>query len=320
MIERRVLISLLALLMLALPGSAVAVDGLSSLGLKWGMSVEQVKAAHTTKYEKDPKSQPDGTVPGRLMITKDVEMFGERLEVALYFSPSGLSIIRLQYRAPDEGDAKKLVDWYQPHWGEALYTSEPKRGRKKKTWAWPWEGVEIREVLEDGRVRYARADFSSEVAEEWSRADAMLCSLLPTTTGCPFAETTCPQQDGNFSDGKKSQAWPLLGSEGEVTCTYSGYRLEEMRLVFEKPSEKTAKWLEHLMVRRIGSGITNRDKNSQTIKVEHDWPDHSLNLLVYRKAVTQLKDGSWTGPAERIRLKRVMAAPSAQPESITPQR
>ena len=304
----------LLVLTLLLPASARAVDGLSSLGLKWGMTVEQVKAAHTTRYEKEPSSQPDGTVPGRLMLTQDVEMFGERLEVALYFSTSGLSIIRLQYRKPDNGDAKKLVDWYQPHWGEALYTSERKRGRKKKTWAWPWEGVEIREVVEDGAVRYARADFSAEVAEEWSRADAMLCSLLPSTTGCPFAETTCPQQDSSFADGKKSQPWSLLGSEGEVSCTYEGYRLQEMRLVVEKPSEKTAKWLRNLMLRRIGPGIQERDENSSRIKVEHDWPTHALNLLIYRKSVTQKKDGSWTGPADRIRLKRTMAAPTDQPD------
>lgn len=315
---RRLMPALLLLVALALPASAFAVDGLSSLGLKWGMSVEQVKSAHTTKHEKEPTSQPDGTVKGRLMITKPVEMFGERLDVALYFSASGLSIIRLEYRDPDDGDAGKLVDWYQPHWGDALYTSERKRGRKKKTWSWPWEGVEIREVIEDGTVRYARADFSAAVAEDWTRADAMLCSLLPSTTGCPFAETTCPQQDSNFADGKKEQPWELLGSTGQVACTYAGYRLQEMRLTFDSPNETTAKWLEQLMVQRIGSGITGREENSQVVKVEHDWPDHSLNLLIYRKSVTQLKDGSWTGPADRIRLKRTMAATSAQPDP-TPQ-
>ncbi len=312
------LLAMLALLALCLPFPAQAVDGLASLGLKWGMSVEQVKAAHTTKYEKAPKSQPEGTVGGRLLITKDVEMFGERLEVALYFSTSGLSVIRLQYRQPNEGDAQKLVDWYQPHWGEALYTSERKRGRKNKTWSWPWEGVEIREVVEDGKVGYARADFSAAVAEEWNRADAMLCSLLPATTGCPFAETTCPQQDSSFAEGKKDQPWELLGSTGEVSCTYVGYRLQEMRLVFERPSEKTAKGLEQLMVRRIGSGVTDREETSQTVKIEHDWADHSLNLAIYRKAVTQLKDGTWTGPADHVRLKRTMAATSDQPETIQP--
>ncbi|MCO4769892.1 MAG: hypothetical protein KDA24_07650 [Deltaproteobacteria bacterium] len=317
MIDRpaqRLLPTLLLMLALLVPSSAYAVDGLSSLGLTWGMTVEEVKGAHTTKYEKEPKSQPDGTVAGRLLLTQDVEMFGERLEVALYFSVSGLSIIRLQYRKPDNGDAKKLVDWYQPHWGEALYTSERKRGRKNKTWAWPWEGVEIREVVEDGDVRYARADFSAAVSEEWSRSDAMLCSLLPSTTGCPFAETTCPQQDSTFADGKKAQPWSLLGSTGEVTCTYTGYRLQEMRLTFDSPNEKTAKWLRQLLVQRIGSGMQDRDENSQKVKIQHDWPTHSLNLLIYRKSVTQLKDGSWTGPAERIRLKRTMAAPSDQPE------
>ncbi len=301
-------------LTLLFPTYAHSVDGLSSLGLKWGMTVEQVKAAHATRYEEEPMSQPDGTVPGRLLLTQDVEMFDERLEVALYFSTAGLSIIRLQYRTPDSGDAKKLVDWYLPHWGEALYTSERTRGRKKKTWEWPWEGVEIREVIEDGAVRYARADFSAEVAEEWNRADAMLCSLLPSTTGCPFPETTCPQQDSSFADGKKSQPWSLLGSEGEVTCAYEGYRLQEMRLVLEKPNEKTAKWLRNLLLKRIGSGINVRDENSSRIKVEHDWPAHELNLLIYRKSVAQKKDGTWTGPADRIRLKRTMAAPTDQPD------
>jgi len=313
-VGRLALLTLSLALLVALPRPAHAVDGLDSLGLKWGMSVEQVKAKYTTKYEKEPKSQPEGTVGGRLLLTEDTEMFGERIQVALYFSTSGLSIIRLQYRKPDEGDAKKLVEWYEPHWGDAIYTSERKRGRKKKTWAWPWEGVEIREVVEDGRVRYARADFSAQVASDWARADAMLCSLLPATTGCAFAETTCPQQDSTFADGKKEQEWELLGSTGELSCTYSGYRLEEMRLVFDKPKEQTAKWIQLLMVRRIGSGKTDRDENSSRIKIEHDWPTHALNLLIYRKSVTQLKDGSWTGPADRVRLKRVMAAPTEQPE------
>ena len=316
---RRALFLFLLLLVLGLgaPTPALAVDGLSALGLTWGMSMDEVQAAHVTSYEESPRFQPDGTVQGRLTMSKDVEMFGERLEVALYFSTSGLTIIRLQYREPDVGDARKLVDWYQPHWGEAIFTNEPKRGRKKKTWSWPWEGVEIREVMEEGRVRYARADFSSNVAKEWTRSDSTLCSLLPATTGCPIAETTCPQQDGNFSDGKKSQPWSFLGSSGEVTCTYSGYRLQEMRLIFERPNEKTAKWLEALLVRRIGSGITEQDENSKVVRIEHDWSDHSLNLMTYRKAVSQRKDGTWTGPAERIRLKRVMAAPTAQPERST---
>jgi hypothetical protein len=304
--------------MSALPSTAAAVGGLDSLGLTWGMSVQDVKAAHVTKYEKSPKSQPDGTVGGRLLLTKDVEMFGDRLEVAVYFDASGLSIIRLQYRKPAAGNVEKLVEWYQPHWGEPLSTTERRQGRKKKTWSWPWEGVEIRSVVEDGSMRYQRVDFSQEVAREWNRADAMLCSLLPTTTGCPFAGSTCPQQDSQFADGRKEQEWNLLGSKGELSCTYQGYRLKEMRLVFERPREKTSKWMRALLLRRIGTGLQDRDENSSRIKVTHDWPTHQLNLRIDRKAVSKKDDGTWTGPVERIRLKMVLAAPSDQPELIAP--
>jgi len=313
---------LLCLLVLALatflPATASAVSGLESLGLVWGMGPDEVKAAHATKYEKAPKSQPDGTVPGRLLLTKDVEMFGERLEVALYFDKSGLSIIRLQYRKPAEGNVEKLVGWYEPHWGEPLTTTERKQGRKKKTWAWPWEGVEIRSVQEDGRLRYQRVDFSQEVREEWTRADALLCSLLPMTTGCPFAGTICPQQDSAFPGGKKEQEWELLGSRGELVCTYRGYRLEEMRLVFDRPREKTSKWMKALLLRRIGTGIQDREENSTRIKVIHDWPDHQLNLRIDRKSMAKKDDGTWTGPVDRIRLKMELAAPTDQPELIQP--
>lgn len=312
----RALLVILAICLL--PSQAAAVNGLDSLGLTWGMSPEDIKAAHVTKYEKKPKSQPDGTVPGRLLMTKDVEMFGERLEVALYFDSSGLSIIRLQYRKPAEGNVEQLVGWYQPHWGEPLSTTERERGRKNKTWSWPWEGVEIRSVVEDGRLRYQRVDFSQEVNEEWSRADAMLCSLLPMTTGCPFAGSTCPQQDSQYADGKKEQEWSLLGSRGELSCTYAGYRLLEMRLVIDRPREKTSKWMKALLLRRIGTGVQSRDENSSRIKVEHDWPAHQLNLRIDRKSVSKKDDGTWTGPVERIRLKMVLAAPSDQPELIVP--
>ena len=318
-----VVVGLLLALLVVSPGPSLvqeahAVTGLESLGLVWGMTPEQVKAAHATKYEDDVKSQPEGTVKGRLLLTKDVEMFGQRLEVVLYFSASGLAIIRLEYRSPAAGNVETLVDWYKPHWGEALYASERERGRKKREWAWPWEGVEIRSVEEDGKIMYQRVDFSVAVAEEWRRADAMLCSLLPSTTGCPFAETTCPQQDSVLATGTKDQPWELLASEGQVTCSYTGFRLEEMRLVFEKPKEKTAKWLEALLTRRIGTGVPTREETGSQIKLERAWADHALNLIVYRKAVSRLEDGSSTGPVERIRFKRTMAAPSAAPAVITP--
>ena len=315
---RSVMVLLVALAALLVPASAAAVTGLESLGLTWGMNPDEVKAAHPTKYEKAPRSQPEGTVPGRLLLSKDVEMFGQRLEVALYFDTSGLSIIRLEYREPAEGNVETLVEWYQPHWGEPLSTTDRDRGRKKKTWAWPWEGVEIRSVVEDGRLRYQRVDFSHAVREEWTTADAMLCSLLPMTSGCPFAGTTCPQQDSAFADGTKEQEWSLLGSKGELVCIYRGYRLQEMRLTFDRPREKTSKWMRELLLRRIGTGIQDREENGTRIKVVHDWPDHQLNLRIDRKALGKKDDGTWTGPVDRIRLKMELAAPSDQPELIVP--
>lgn len=305
------LLLLLLLVALTLPTSAWAVNGLDSLGLTWGMSVEQVKKRHPTKHEDDLKNQPEGTVGGRLVLTKDVEMFDERLTVALYFGRSGLSIIRLQYKNPDNGDAEKLVKWYEPHWGEPLYTTERKRGRKSRTWAWAWEGVEIREVVDDGRVRYARADFSAAVADEWSRADAMLCSLLGKTTGCPFPDTTCPLQDSALADGKRELKWEFLDATGALECTYSSYQLNELRLVFDDPTEKTAKFMEQLLLRRIGKGIEDRENGSQIVTIAREWPPHGLDLRIYRKSRVQLDDGTWTGPVDRIRLKRTLSTGEA---------
>jgi hypothetical protein len=306
-------------LLLLLPAPAFAVDGLESLGLTWGMSFDEVRTTFPS-LALDPKAEGgprDATMP-RAILPTDVEMFGARLEVSLYFDVSGLSVIRLQYRNPEPGNEQKIVEWYQPHWGDPLQTTERDRGRTKRSWAWPWEGVEIRSVTEDGKIAYQRVDFSSDLEEEWRKGDVVLCSILPGTSGCPFPDGTCPQQDSGRASGMREQAFEILSAKGKLECEYQDYRRQDLKLTFTEPAERTGKWIEALILRRLGGGIADRGEDARNVRIDRSWPNHGVELRVVRKAEGKGADGLMTGPIEYIRFRRKTAAPTSAPVSIIP--
>lgn len=285
-----------------LPGAAWAVDGFDKL--TWGMTPDQVRAAYPQQliqHDPNPKSPPEGTVPGRLLF--DGAIFDAKVEVSTFFTASGLAVVRLQYRAPSARDVTALTDFYKQYWGEPLETPEREGGRLKKSYSWPWEGVELRQVEEDGKVVYGRLDYSSLLRDEWRKTDAVICSILPAASGCPFADRQCPAQDATVATGKRVNPFELAGSQGEVTCTYTNTALTELRLVFEQPGEKAADWVGALLARRLGAPTELRNDSAETVRIDWSWPTFGAELAVHRKARVKTAKG-WTGPVERIRFKR----------------
>jgi hypothetical protein len=286
---------------LLLAGPAAAVDGFDKL--VFGMSPDEVYAAYPDQVVHDPKprSAPDGTVGGRLVFAG--ALFDSTVEVSAFFTASGLSTVRLLYDKPEAANVDKLLDWYRPHWGEPLRSVKREGARKKITWVWPWEGVEFRSVEEDGTPAYQRVDFAEPVKTEWTRADAVVCKLLPGSSGCPFPDHFCPQQDSMMPEGKRTQRLELVGRPVNVTCTYVDYAMKDARLRMEEPSDQALDWLEAILQRRLGPGVETRGGDSSVVKIDTTWAEHGIQLRVVRKAKVKTDKG-WTGPVEYVRLKR----------------
>jgi hypothetical protein len=295
------LVAVALIFLLATP--ALAVDGFDQL--KFGMSPDEVRAAYPDQIVHDPKPSgaPDGSVGGRLVLTGEPKIFDSVVEVSCFFTASGLSTIRLLYRAPDPANVDKLLEWYRPHWGEPLRSVRRDRSRKKVTWVWPWEGVEFRSVEDEGKTVYQRVDFSEEVKTSWTRADAVICKLLPGSSSCPFPDNYCAQQDSTMPTGQRTQRVEIADRSGEASCTYDAYTLKYVRLQMPEPSDKAVDWLEAILARRLGPGVEKREGDSARVKIDTVWEDHGVELRVVRKARVKTDKG-WTGPAEYLRLKR----------------
>ncbi len=300
----RLLVSaLIAAVTLGFAVPAAAVDGFNKL--VFGMTPDQVRTVYPEQvvHDPNPDSAPDGTVGGRLTLTGDWKLFDDPVQVSCYFTASGLSIIRLQFDKPAKDNLEELLDWYRPHWGDPIRSIRREGSRKKITWSWPWEGVQLRAVEEDGRPVYQRVDFSERLKTRWTRADALICKLLPGSSSCPFPDGFCPQQDNATVEGQRTQRVEIDDAPAEVSCTYDDYVLQVMRLRLKEPDDRVTDWLVEVLTRRLGPGTEKRSGDSQRVVVDTTWSEHGVALRVVRKARVKTEAG-WTGPVEYVRLER----------------
>ncbi len=301
---RPVLLPALLALALLVPRAAFAVEGFA--GMKWGMSREKVTEMFGSKAILDPRPKnPPADTSGASVSIRGAKFFESEVDVTAFFGDSGLSIIRLKYRRETPRNLEDLVTFYEPRWGAPLKTVDRDGSRKKRTWSWPWEGVEFRAVEDDGRLQYQRLDYSAAVIEDWRRADAIVCAMLPQGSGCPFPDTYCPQQDSTMPKGRKSQDVRLLRSKGEAACVYRDYWVQDARIVFERPTEQAAKWLKAVLTRRLGAGSVKRRETASEVHEITNWTQLGVRLILIRRATAKKKDGTWTGPIDEVRLKRV---------------
>jgi hypothetical protein len=293
---------LVGVLLLALPGSAGAVDGFQKL--KFGMHPHEVRAAYPDDvvFDPEPRGAPDGSVGGALLF--DAKLFDANVGVACFFTGSGLSVIRMTYASPKGEHVAQLLEFYTPYWKEPLRSIERQGSRKTTIWVWPWEGVQLRQVTDDGKIKYQRIDFSETVLKAWTKADALICKILPETSSCPFPDGMCAQQDSAIGNDDRTQTIQVADRPAEIVCDYHDYVLRDITLTVRDPDEPAADWLETILVRRLGEGEEHRRSDSNKVIIDTEWSGHGVQLRVVRRARVKTDKG-WTGPVEFVRIKRV---------------
>lgn len=303
MLLLRPLILLTLLLALAVPGTAAAVDGFDNL--KFGMTPQQAQDAYggRLKTDRDKDGAPEGSV-GDALVLEDATLFEERVEVKAYFDAGGLSVIRLSFNRPKDGNLDQVRASLEQGWGQGIVT----RGRlaatrHKKEWTWPWEGAQLREVKDDGAVVYQRLDFSAEMRRRWIAADAEVCSVLPTSSKCPFADRYCPVSS---SEVRREHEFVVADSAGTVRCGWTDGRLTEVRIEVGKPDDSAADWLLAILSRRLGNPnkVDKSDGGDEVLETVV-WGNHGIELRLVRKAEVQTKSG-WTGPVKYLRIERAI--------------
>jgi hypothetical protein len=295
---------LLLALLLLLPTTALAVDGFDKL--QYGMTPDQVREAYPgqIKHDKEPKGAPKDTIGGRLVLAGSSRLFDEPVEVSAFFNGNGLSVIRLQFKKPQKANLDKVIEFYTPHWGPPIKTtSKLSATKKKRMWTWPWEGVELRAVTDNGDTKYQRIDFSETVRSQWTTADAAICSVLPGSSSCPFPDRFCPQQDGGTASGRRTRDFTIGETTAEIRCDYNDFALQDFKLVVEKPDPTAADWLERVLMRRLGEGAVSVREGGNDVLTDTRWDQHGVSLRVVRKAKVKTKTG-WTGPVQYLRVKR----------------
>jgi hypothetical protein len=300
----RALLILCSLLM-AVPASAASTKGFDKL--LWGMSPDEVRAAYPDQIVHEPKlkTQPDGTVGGRLLLSGKPKLFDQTIEVSAYFGKSGLAIVRLNFPTPADGNIQKVLDWHEKHWGAAIVTTKKlDSSRTMREWSWPWEGVQLREVKEDGRIRYQRIDYTASLQRSYSKAEASVCSILPSTSECAFADRFCAQQDSSMAAGRREQAFPVSQSEGKLSCKYRDYERVDVRLVIEKPDPAAADWIERILRKKLGEGLQGSSEDGDNQLVDTAWPDQGVTMRVVKKILKKSKDGKIRGRVDYLRVKR----------------
>jgi len=303
----------LALIASSICSESWATDGFDLL--TWGMTRDQVSAAYEGRVKNDtePRGAPPGTDGSRLIIESGSRLFGEPVELSCFFDSSGLVTIRLQYVEPKAENVEKLVNWYEPHWGEPIKSTdrESQRNLRKRVWAWPWEGVSLRGVEEDGSLKYQRVDFSSLLAGQWAELDSALCSMLPTSSNCPRPDTICPQQDNSMPEGKRSQMVRVADTPSEITCSYRDYALTRINLSVDGPSEQISEWFHRLLQTHLGEFENGRSDTSAQARIDTKWPQHKVEFREIRKATVRTSSG-WTGPLIQLRVRRSLGPGTSQ--------
>ena len=287
---------------LAVPLRAHAVDGFQNL--KFGMTPDEVRAAYPGEiaHDPEPKGAPDHSVGGALVFKG--ALFESTVDVLCFFTVSGLSVIRMTYARPQASNIDQLLSFYEPYWGEPLRSIERDGSRKKTTWAWPWEGVQLRQVEDDGRLKYQRIDFSEQVLARWTKADALVCKILPGTSSCPFPDGLCAQQDSAIGNDDRTQKIEIADKPAEIVCDYEDFRLEDIELTIRSPDDRALDWIQQILRRRLGEGAETRKEDASRVRIDTDWDSQGVALRVVRKARVKTDKG-WTGPVEFIRVRRI---------------
>ncbi|HCP45985.1 MAG TPA: hypothetical protein DIU15_08095 [Deltaproteobacteria bacterium] len=293
-------------------GEAQATDGFDRL--TWGMSRAEVIQAYEGQVRNDdePRGAPSGTDGSRLIIDAGSRLFGEYVEFSCFFDDSGLVTIRLQYAEPKEQNAKALIDWYRPHWGEPIESIDrnAERNRRKRVWAWPWEGVALRSVDEGGTLLYQRVDFSRLLSQKWTKLDHLLCSMLPGTSSCEPKDALCPQQDTSMPQGKRTKRIRIDTMRAEIACSYRDYRLLGTSLILDRPSEETTAWFHRILGTHLGESTQEHSDAGTQARIDTLWSAHGVMLRESRKATTRTAAG-WTGPLVQLRVRHSAVPPAA---------
>ncbi len=298
-------IAILLALALASPAAAATTKGFDKL--LWGMSPDEVRAAYPDQVEHDPdsKSQPDGTVGGRLVLSGKPRLFDQDIEVSAYFGKDGLAIVRLSFPEPADGNIQKVLDWHQVHWGPPIVTTTKlDASRTMREWSWPSEGVELREVKEDGRIVYQRIDYTASLQRAYKNAEASVCSVLPTSSSCAFADRFCPQQDATMASGRRDQDFPVSQSSGKLSCKYRDYERVDVRLVIEKPDPAAAEWIERILRKKLGEGVASTSQDSDNLLKDTAWASHGVTLRTVERILRKSKEGAIQGRVDYLRVKR----------------
>lgn len=307
---RSSLVALVLLASLAPVPKARAVGGHGDL--RWGMDPAEVRAALSVPVEHvaEADKAPEGTVGGKLTFATSLAQAPG--QGSAFFDASGLALVRVVWDRPSRELVELFGASHREDWGEPIISRRRDRGRVKETWAWPWEGVELRLVRGEDSVDYARVNMSRLLVDDWLAADARLCTLLPSSARCRFAGGHCAD---SAPREEIEQQVELLGGASRVRCDYVGGALDRVKLDLVEPDERQARWLEHLLLRRLGEPTTSHEDGTRLARRELSWPAHGVLLRVVRDARKRGRDGHWTGPLRAVALRRRVAA---APASATP--
>jgi len=289
--------------------SAAAADGFDQLS--WGMSRKEVRAAYPGKIiETDrPEYPPEGTEGAAFKIDGQSELLGQSVQMECHFKNDRLVVVRLRFLRQRSRNIEKVLGWYEEHSGDPLRSVKKKGGRKTTTWAWPWEGIELKSVQDDGEIRYQRLDFSDQLRRKWRSAEAAVCSILPKSSSCAFPDRFCAAKAKDIGDGQRDQVLEVAEQSGEVACKYEDGKLHKIVLKIPGANDNTAAWVGRILDRSLGSSLTSRDdRSSRAVRLKTTWEQHPVKLIVTRKAKLRTKKG-WTGPVEFLSIHRTISAP-----------